>query len=375
VEKEREREREREKEKKMRKTARGSTDSGQGRIGGINGSDIPLVARWDSLSHPRARARGTRYQWATMEARKKERSMWLAERKGERSRKRSQRWSGGGGGGRPMWVECIDLRIRCASLRIPRWRVYATGHNGICRLPRSLSRSIWRTTIQRACILEGFSPSCERTLAYIRISNIHCICTRATVVADVEASYMYTWVARRTITDASPRRAVKASQSSFHRCSLHGRVGNIRGDSKGNQIQGKANERPGHARHIHNIGAYVHTLSQINIHTMALAMNIPRTFARTTASARFFRLVRLSSTCHSSRRINRFLTLSRFLTWRPWWTNVFPCAVWKCSYVLHLQRISGINHIRSFISFELRNVWHKALVVFWLQLLASKVIH
>lgn len=36
----------REKEKKkMRKTARGSTDSGQGRIGGINGSDIPLVAR------------------------------------------------------------------------------------------------------------------------------------------------------------------------------------------------------------------------------------------------------------------------------------------------------------------------------------------
>jgi len=45
VEKEREREREREKEKKMRKTARGSTDSGQGRIGGINGSDIPLVAR------------------------------------------------------------------------------------------------------------------------------------------------------------------------------------------------------------------------------------------------------------------------------------------------------------------------------------------
>lgn len=40
------REGEREKEKKkMRKTARGSTDSGQGRIGGINGSDIPLVAR------------------------------------------------------------------------------------------------------------------------------------------------------------------------------------------------------------------------------------------------------------------------------------------------------------------------------------------
>lgn len=52
MEKEREREEEkeegekREKEKKkMRKTARGSTDSGQGRIGGINGSDIPLVAR------------------------------------------------------------------------------------------------------------------------------------------------------------------------------------------------------------------------------------------------------------------------------------------------------------------------------------------
>lgn len=38
-------------------------------------------------------------------------------------------------------VECVDLRIRRASLRIPRWRVYATGHNGICRLPRS-SRSI-----------------------------------------------------------------------------------------------------------------------------------------------------------------------------------------------------------------------------------------
>jgi len=39
-------------------------------------------------------------------------------------------------------VECVDLRIRRASLRIPRWRVYATGHNGICRLPRSSSRSI-----------------------------------------------------------------------------------------------------------------------------------------------------------------------------------------------------------------------------------------
>jgi len=73
--------------------------------------------------------------------------------------------------------------------------------------------------------------------------------------------YTFTWVARTTITDASSRRAVKASQSSFHRCSLHGRVGNIRGDSKGNQIRGKANERPGHARHIHNIGIYmyVHT--------------------------------------------------------------------------------------------------------------------
>lgn len=81
----------------------------------------------------------------------------------------------------------------------------------------------------------------------------------ATVVADVEASYTFTWVARTAITDASPRRAVKASQSSFHRCSLHGRVGNIRGDSKGNQIRGKANERPGHARHIHNIGVFVHT--------------------------------------------------------------------------------------------------------------------
>lgn len=52
MEKERERERKRRKKggrekekKKMRKTARGSTDSGQGRIGGINGSDIPLVAR------------------------------------------------------------------------------------------------------------------------------------------------------------------------------------------------------------------------------------------------------------------------------------------------------------------------------------------
>lgn len=39
-------------------------------------------------------------------------------------------------------VECVDLRIRRASLRIPRWRVYATGHNGICSLPRSSSRSI-----------------------------------------------------------------------------------------------------------------------------------------------------------------------------------------------------------------------------------------
>lgn len=96
--------------------------------------------------------------------------------------------------------------------------------------------------------------------AYTRISNIpRTRMQRATVVADVGASYTFTWVARTTITDASPRRAVKASQSSFHRCSLHGRVGNIRGDSKGNQIRGKANERPGHARHIHNIGAYVHT--------------------------------------------------------------------------------------------------------------------
>lgn len=76
--------------------------------------------------------------------------------------------------------------------------------------------------------------------------------------------YTFTWVARTTITDASSRRAVKASQSSFHRCSLHGRVGNIRGDSKGNQIRGKANERPGHARHIHNIGAYVCTYVKLN---------------------------------------------------------------------------------------------------------------
>lgn len=92
------------------------------------------------------------------------------------------------------------------------------------------------------------------------VSNMYCRRTQhATVVADVGASYTFTWVARTAITDANPRRAVKASQSSFHRCSLHGRVGNIRGDSKGNQIRGKANERPGHARYIHNIGAYVHT--------------------------------------------------------------------------------------------------------------------
>lgn len=96
--------------------------------------------------------------------------------------------------------------------------------------------------------------------AYTRVSNMHLHTYVARdSVADVGASYMFTWIARTTITNASPRRAVKASQSSFHRCSLHGRVGNIRGDSKGNQIRGKANERPGHARHIHNTGAYVHT--------------------------------------------------------------------------------------------------------------------
>lgn len=41
-----------------------------------------------------------------------------------------------------MRVECIDLRIRCASLRIPRWRVYATGYNGIRTLQRLSSSSI-----------------------------------------------------------------------------------------------------------------------------------------------------------------------------------------------------------------------------------------
>jgi len=105
-------------------------------------------------------------------------------------------------------------------------------------------------------------PLATRSHTHTHVFLILTYCRRtqhATVVADIEALYTFTWVARTTITDASPRRAVKASQSSFHRCSLHGRVGNIRGDSKGNQIRGKANERPGHARHIHNIGAFVHT--------------------------------------------------------------------------------------------------------------------
>ena len=50
-----------------------------------------------------------------------------------------------------MRVECVDLRIRCASLRIPRWRVYATDHNGIrsrpLPLPLSLSLSLPRRVL------------------------------------------------------------------------------------------------------------------------------------------------------------------------------------------------------------------------------------
>lgn len=54
----------------------------------------------------------------------------------------------------------------------------------------------------------------------------------------------------RAITDTSLRHAVKASQSSFHRCSLHGRVGEYAAIRKEIKSEGKANERPGHARHI-----------------------------------------------------------------------------------------------------------------------------
>lgn len=109
---------------------------------------------------------------------------------------------------------------------------------------------------------EGFSPSrWTSENAYARVSYR---CTRN--VPRARACLVHVHVSRMYANHRGhgrSRRAVKASQSSFHCCSLHGRVGNTRGDSKGNQIRGKANERPGHARHTRNartyIFAYVHT--------------------------------------------------------------------------------------------------------------------
>jgi len=70
----------------------------------------------------------------------RKREMRGRERKGKVQKKKSTTKAEEAEGGR---FECVDLRIRCASLRIPRWRVYATGHNGIRGLPRSSSsRSI-----------------------------------------------------------------------------------------------------------------------------------------------------------------------------------------------------------------------------------------
>lgn len=124
--------------------------------------------------------------------------------------------------------------------------------------------------IRRACILEGFSPP----RAYARTHTWR----RATVVT--HRSRVHVHVHRgshvRPLKPVSPVSiaATCADESG------------IRGDSKGNQIRGKANERPGHARLIRNAGlsrVYARTQMRKGLgkKETVTALRIPRTFART----------------------------------------------------------------------------------------------
>lgn len=82
-----------------------------------------------------------------------------------------------------MRVECVDLRIRCASLRIPRWRVYATDHNGIRSRPLPLSLSFPRRVLFDAIRLGyvrlGELSSSRHTRACTHSARVRPASTRA----------------------------------------------------------------------------------------------------------------------------------------------------------------------------------------------------
>lgn len=176
-----------------------------------------------------------------------------------------------------------------------------------CRAPRRVLFDARR--FDALAFSEGFSFSRKRARMY-HISTAHTDVTRATVVA------------HRSLVRGShvrpSRTAVKASQSSFHPCSLHGRTSR---EYAAIRKEIKSEERPTNG--LDTPGIYI-TLMCLCIRTYKIkgkkrpfAMDSSNAIRENDASPTFdvFRVARPSSVCHSSRRINCFLTLSRFHTW------------------------------------------------------------